>query len=389
MIIPIVIFFICLFLIFHTYLFYPVSMWILAFVFQKKYKIDIDYLPFVSIIISAYNEKKVINQTIDNFLRQGYPNDKFEIIIGSDGSTDGTNEIIKQIAVNNSNIVFIPFENRRGKKFVINDIVPQAVGDILVFSDSNTRYENDAICELVKYYKDEKIGGVSGRLELTEEKDLTETGNKEGTYWKYESWIKDCEGKLGALIGANGGIYSIRKKFFVPMPAAIAVVDDLYLSLKVLEQNKDFVYNKKAIARETLAPSVNWESERKIRIIPRSIETIKQVKKILFHKRFIVSYGIWSHKIIRWITPLLLILLFFSNLVISINRANNFFNVALLIQIIIILLGISGYFFSRRNINIKIFQLFYYFLIINIALIKGLYMFLMKKYKPTWEPTPR
>ena len=186
MIIPIVIFFICLFLIFHTYLFYPVSMWILAFVFQKKYKIDIDYLPFVSIIISAYNEKKVINQTIDNFLRQGYPNDKFEIIIGSDGSTDGTNEIIKQIAVNNSNIVFIPFENRRGKKFVINDIVPQAVGDILVFSDSNTRYENDAICELVKYYKDEKIGGVSGRLELTEEKDLTETGNKEGTYWKYE-----------------------------------------------------------------------------------------------------------------------------------------------------------------------------------------------------------
>ena len=277
----------------------------------------------------------------------------------------------------------------RGKKFIINDIVGKASGEILVFSDSNTIYDKDAILELVQYYSDERIGGVSGRLELVEEIGSTEAGNKEATYWKYESWIKDYEGKLGALIGANGGIYSIRKEFFVPMPAGISVVDDLYLSLKVLEQNKDFVYNKKAIARETLAPSVNWESERKIRIIPRSIETIKQVKKILFHKRFIVSYGIWSHKIIRWITPLLLILLFLSNLVITINRANIFFNVALLLQIIIILLGISGYFFSRRNINIKIFQLFYYFLIINIALIKGLYMFLMKKYKPTWEPTPR
>ncbi|MCW8817968.1 MAG: glycosyltransferase family 2 protein [Ignavibacteriaceae bacterium] len=385
----ILIFFVSFFLILHTYIFYPVSVQLSSLFFKKKYKVDENLSPKISILISAYNEETVIENTLTNLCEQNYPKEKFEIIVGSDGSTDRTIEIISQFIKKYSNIIFIPFEKRRGKKFVINDIVKKANCEVLVFSDSNTVYDNNAIAELAKYYADDRVGGVSGRLLLLEKSGSVATGNKEATYWKYESWIKNCEGSLGYLIGANGGIYSIKKENFVPMPSDIPVVDDLFLSLKILEQDKDMVYCKEAIASETVAPSIKWESERKVRIIPRSFETIKQVKKLLFSKRLLISYNIWSHKIIRWFTPLILIILFLSNLAISIDRAGIFYNVVLIILSVVIISGIIGYFIDRLKINIRIFQIPYYFLISNYALLKGFYRYFTKKYKSTWDPTPR
>ncbi len=385
----ILIFFGSLFLILHTYIFYPVSIQLLSLLFRKSYKLNKNLLPKISIIISAYNEERVIENTLTNLCQQNYAREKFEIIVGSDGSTDQTYDIITQFAKKYSNINFVPFEKRRGKKFVINDLIKVANGEVLVFSDSNTVYDKNAIAELAKYYADDRVGGVSGRLELIEKSSSVATGNKEATYWRYESWIKNCEGSLGYLIGANGGIYSIKKEYFVSMPSDVSVVDDLFLSLKILEQDKDMIYCKEAIASETIAPSIKWESERKARIIPRSFETIKQVKKLLFSKRLCISYNIWSHKIIRWFTPLLLGILLLSNIVLSLFQVGIFYNVILFLQAVIIILGIVGYFITKLNLNIKIFQLFYYFLISNYALLKGFYRYFTKKYKPTWDPTPR
>jgi len=385
----IIIFFSSLFLILHTYIFYPVSIQLLSLLFRKNYKLNKNFLPKISILVSAYNEEKVIENTLTNLYQQNYTKEKFEIIVGSDGSTDKTNDIITQFVNKHTNINFIPFEKRRGKKFVINDLVKTANGEVLVFCDSNTVYDKNAITELAKYYADDRVGGVSGRLELIEKSSSVATGNKEATYWRYESWIKNCEGSLGYLIGANGGIYSIKKEFFVSMPPDVSVVDDLFLSLKILEQDKDMVYCMEAIASETIAPSIKWEVERKARIIPRSFETIKQVKKLLFSRRFCISYNIWSHKMIRWFTPLLLGILLLSNILISLFYGGIFYNVILLLQAGIIILGIAGYFIIKLNLNIKIFQLFYFFLISNYALLKGFYRFFTKKYKPTWNSTPR
>jgi len=385
----ILIFFLSLFLILHTYIFYPISIQLLSLLFRKKYKKDKGPLPKISILISAYNEESVIEDTVSGLCNQNYDPQKYEIIVGSDGSSDKTNDIILNLIENKPNILLYQFDKRRGKKFVINDLVEKANGEVLVFCDSNTIYNKDALSELAKYYADRRIGGVSGRLELTEKSDTVSNANKEATYWRYESWIKNCEGSLGYLIGANGGIYSIKKEYFTSMPEDIAVVDDLYLSLKILEQDKDMAYCKTAIASETIAPSVKWESERKARIIPRSFETIKQVKKLLFSKRILISYNIWSHKIIRWFSPLILFLLLLSNVIIAFISGGIFYSVTLSLILILIFLGIIGFIGSKLNINVKIFQLSYYFLISNYALMKGLYRYLTKKYKPTWEPTPR
>jgi cellulose synthase/poly-beta-1,6-N-acetylglucosamine synthase-like glycosyltransferase len=362
---------------------------LLSFFFKKKYKLDEKFSPKISILVSAYNEEGVIENTIIKLCEQNYSRERFEILVGSDGSTDRTNEIILNFMENKPNIFLYQFEKRRGKKYVINDLVNKATGEVLVFCDSNTIYKKDALSELAKYYSDKRIGGVSGRLELTEKNSLVSDANKEATYWRYESWIKNCEGSLGYLIGANGGIYSIKKEYFTSMPEDIAVVDDLYLSLKILEQDKDMAYCKTAIAGETIAPSVKWESERKARIIPRSFETIKQVKKLLLSKRILISYNIWSHKVIRWFSPLIMFLLLLSNVIIAFISGGIFYNVTLSLILLIIFLGIIGFIGSKLNLNVKIFQLSFYFLISNYALMKGLYRYLTKKYKPTWEPTPR
>jgi cellulose synthase/poly-beta-1,6-N-acetylglucosamine synthase-like glycosyltransferase len=361
-------------------------MKLISILFEKKYRQSEDYPP-ISVIIAAYNEEKVIKKTIENFFSLQYPEEKFEIVMGSDGSTDNTNEIIKDLRFHYPKFKAVIFPERRGKKAVINDLVKEATGEILIFSDSNTYYQKDSIYNLVKFYADERVGGVCGRLELLSSEIDFDRRNKEVLYWDYESWIKNSEGKLGVLIGANGGIYSIRKQLFVEMPSNVPVVDDLFISLKILEQRKDFIYAKDAIAREFIAPSLKLEYERKVRIVPRSFETIKQVKTLLFTRRFIVSYGLWSHKIIRWSSPIIFMIIFLSNILLL--NYLSFYKVTFILQLLFLIFVFAGYVLSSYNVYIRSFQICFYFFIGNLALLKGIFNYLYKKHKPIWQPTPR
>lgn len=383
----IIIFSICIFLILHTYVLYPVSIKLLALFYHKNYKTNNDSKSQISILISAYNEAMVLEKTILNLFASDYPADKLEIIVGSDNSTDGTNEILKKIGVKHKNLNYVIFHKRRGKKFVINDIVKLAKNEILVFCDSNTIYNKDALKNLVKYYADSRVGGVCGRLKLIEGLDNFETGNQEKKYWDYESWIKNDEGKLGVLIGANGGIYSIKRNLFTPMPENEPVVDDLYLSLKILEMGKDFVYTTEAEAVETLSLKVKSEFDRKVRIMPSNLETLKCVKSLIFSSRILVSYGLWSHKIIRWFSPILFILLFIMN--IFLLQSASIFKILLFMQLLFYFFAVIGFILNKVNLKITLFSMTYYFFITNVALVVGLYKYVIKAHKSIWEPTPR
>lgn len=383
----IIIFFFCILLILHTYILYPVSIKFLTLLYHKNYKIDNDFKPQVSILISAYNEVKVLEKTILDLIASDYPADKLEIIVGSDNSTDGTNEILKKIGEKYKNLNCIFFDKRRGKKFVINDIVKIAQGEILVFCDSNTIYKKDALKNLVKYYTDSRVGGVCGRLKLVESPQNFETGNQEKKYWDYESWIKNNEGKLGILIGANGGIYSIKRNLYTPMPEMEPVVDDLYLSLKILEKGKDFIYTSESEALETISPKVKSEFDRKVRIMPRNLETLKSLKSLIFSSRFLVSYALWSHKIIRWFSPILFILLLGLNMILF--QSAGIFKILFFSQLMVYFSVLIGFVLNRMNLKIVPFLMIYYFFITNVALIVGLQKYLLKSHKSIWEPTPR
>lgn len=373
-------------LILFTYGLYPIILWLLSQFKSKKYFTSDSNLPTVSIIISAYNEEDVIEKTIRNFLQSEYDMQKIEIIIGSDLSTDKTNQIVAELQKEFSNIIFLPFDQRRGKANVLNDLVRVAKNEVLVFSDANTIYEKNAIRELVKYYSDKRIGGVCGKLILLDVEKAKLDGSQEKEYWEYESWIKNNEGKLGILIGANGGIYSIRRELYVDIPSAFPVMDDFYVGLKVLEKNRDFIYASEAKATEFVAPSVEWEFKRKVRTISINLDSVRYVKSLLNPKYGLISFAFWSHKIIRWATPLLMIIAFLLNLFLL---DSFLFKIIFLLQLSFYISALIGFFLAKFKISIRVFGFCYYFLVTNIALLGGIYKFLSKKQTAAWQSTER
>jgi cellulose synthase/poly-beta-1,6-N-acetylglucosamine synthase-like glycosyltransferase len=382
----IIIFILTLFLLFQSYLFYPLSLLLYSRIRTLKISADENYEPVISVIISVYNEEKVIESTIRNLMKSDYDKSKIELVIGSDCSDDNTNAIIRKLSSEFSNIHFYEFSQRRGKANVLNDLVEKASGEILVFSDANTTYSEDAISKMIKYYSDPEIGGVCGRLILKNPFQIHK-GNQERQYWEIENWIKKKEGSTGKLIGANGGIYSIKKEYFTRIPSESPVMDDFFISLKVLEQGKHFIYEPKAVAVEEVADDYRIEYRRKIRNNAIDLSTIKYVKALLHPDKGFICYALWSHKIIRWFSPVLLILFFVTNAVLM--NYNAFFTVIFWMQIAFYLSALAGYILSRKDIKLFPFNLSFYFVLINFALLVGIYRFITSQQKAHWQSTPR
>ncbi len=382
-------FFVSVLIILHVYLFYPIIILIISKLFGKSMILhkDIHFEPTVSIIISAYNEEKVIENTIRNFMNSNYPMEKVEFIIGSDFSTDRTNEIMNRLSHKYSNIKFFPFSVQRGKGPVLNDLVKQAKNEILILSDANTIFAENSIKLLIKYYSDKSVGAVSGRLILTDFEESINSGTQETLYWNLEYFIKKAEGNLGILIGANGGIYSLRRELYTKIPTEYPVMDDFFVILKVLEKHKKVVYEENALAYEKTAPSIQSELRRKVRNNSIDLSTIRGIKKLLSPTFGLVAFALWSHKILRWFSPIFLLLIFvLSGLLAYTNLYFLYFFVA---ELIFLLAGILGKLLSLLKINSKILLIIYYFIITNYAMLIGIWKFMTNSHSAKWQSTAR
>jgi len=377
------IFIISMFLLFHTYLFYPVIVKLYSLVAAKKFIKNRDELPKVSVLIAAYNEEKVIRETVETLLASNYPKERFEVIVGSDNSKDRTHEIMQELADSNPQVKFFPFFERNGKPGVLNRIEEKAFGDILVFCDSNILFDKNALMEMASLFADKRVGGVSGEIRLKKSK----TGNQEGTYWKLESRIKDFEGKVGSLIGANGGMYAIRRELYWKYPVGETIQDDILMTLKVISAGYDFTYDTMAYSHEEPTATNEDEFKRKKRIQVSNLGTIRYVKEFLNPFTGFTAFALWSHKILRWFSPHLLIITIIANLFLldyspffmfSIYMIAGTFNMAIL-----------GYFFNRVGQKFLPFLLFYYFYGTLGALLAGSIKYYFKKTTATWEPTKR
>jgi len=368
----------------HSFIFYPISIWVLNKFFKKKIRAKKTYYK-ISILVSVFNEEKVIEKTIRQLLKSNYPSDKMEIIIGSDNSQDSTNNILADLSKEYSNIKVHNFNIRRGKAKVLNDLFEYAKGEILIFCDANTLYFPDAIEKMVQLYADNQVGGVSGKLILTEP-DKIKSASQEKTYWDAETWLKEQEGKLGILIGANGGIYSIRREYFEKIPTDRPVMDDFFISLKVLEKGKSFLFTPDAVAQENTV-NLRAEFNRKIRNNSIMMSTIKVIKNLLKPSFGLVAYGLWSHKIIRWFTPVLLFLLLISNFALA--KESLFFEYFLIIQLLFYASSVAGFLLYKLKIHVTPFLMSFYFVMTNLAMFIGLLKFLFKKQTAFWQSTPR
>lgn len=368
----------------YPYIIYPAILYIMYVYNKKSYSLLVKDKKrrSLSVIIAAYNEEKNIKARIENLLASKNVLDNVEILIGSDGSTDRTNEIISQYK--DQGVLLFGFPKRRGKAAVLNDLVAAAKNEILVFTDANTSFKDDVLLEFSQYYADESIGGVCGHLFLKSDKNNS-GGRGEMFYWGLENILKQWEGTIYTTFGATGAIYSIRKQLFSPLPTDRVIVDDLLVPLQVVERGYRIIYDGSIKGWEHTTESSYTELHRKIRISAGNFNGISKIKNLLNPRRGFVAFGLWSHKIFRWVAPFFIILLFISNMVLF--RRSEVYEYLFYIQCIFYIVGILGMILDFIKKPIFIFTLPFYFVLANMGLLFGFIKFVSGTQKATWNST--
>ena len=381
------------FIIFYTYVFYPLILISIsgviqvckdtAFVFNKEERrTRFAKLPEVTVIIAAYNEEKCIEDRIHNLLALDYPSDKITFLIGSDGSSDKTNEILNTF--NHPNLSIHCFEQNRGKINVLNDLMSKVVSPITIFSDANTMFNTDAIHHLVSHFETEKIGAVCGELHLI---DPFSGDNKDNLYWKYEQTLKFHESRLNALLGANGAIYAIRTETYMPLPTN-TIIDDFCIVMNIAQKGFSVIYAPEAKAIEEIAPDLAEESSRRVRIGAGNYQAMMRLGWLLNPLQGYRFFSYLSHQVLRWFVPHFMVLALICNLILAVEH--ELYRYALLLQTTFYLLAIVGLKIKSGNgIHIKLLQLIAFFVSMNFSLLRGFLKFLNKNLSATWESTSR
>jgi len=359
----------------YIYFGYPVILWMFAKIRPKLVKKD-SATPGVSVIIAAYNEEGVIRQRLRNILDSDYPIDKIEILVSSDGSTDKTNYIVQEMASYNENIHLVTSVERGGKTAALNKAVPYARNEILIFTDANTEFNPTAIKYLVRPFVDGKVGCVAGRKIIYGGESNKEA---EGLYWRYENFLKYHESLIHSCIGADGSIYAIRKSLYCFPNPNRGYADDGMISMAVITQGFRLIYEPEAKAYETSSSSLWREYRRKIRTLSGGLEWMATLWKLLLPFRSPVWWQIWSHRLLRFAIPYLLLFLFLSS--VFLLSKGFVYSLAFFVQASAYLLGAMAIF----GINCKISRISFYLVIMNFVFVSALFRFLRRKSEVKWE----
>ncbi|MFO7891897.1 MAG: glycosyltransferase family 2 protein [bacterium] len=374
------IFIISLLLIIYIYIAYPLILFILYKLKKNKLLNKMDnYEPLVSIIIPARNEEKIIRKKIENTLQLNYSREKTEIIIISDNSTDNTNKIVQEYK--SQGVKLITLQKHMGKTTAQNIAVEKSTGNILIFSDANALYIQDAVKHLVKHFYDKNVGCVSGEL-WYKNLDNNIVGKKENLYWSYEKLIKKFENRVFTILGANGSIYAVRKSDYVYL--LNTDISDFIEPLKIAENGKKVIYEKKAISFEAASNIFKDELDRKKRIINRSINSIATHNSLINpFKNFILSWELLSHKVLRWFSPFFILLLFIMNLILFVSGK---FHFIFYLQIIFYSISLFGLIIKNfRGVPSWLF-IPYYFCLLEYASTLGILEYLKGQKIISWDP---
>ncbi len=368
-------FWVLLILFVHCYVLFPITLPFVSEIFKRKEtenKADCD-TPKVSILISAYNEEAVIERKIQNLLELDYPKEKLEILIGDDGSADKTAEIVERYK--DQGITLVKAPQNAGKAAMLNRLEKKASGEILLFCDANTMLFPNVVRKLTDPFKDKKIGCACGHLILTD-KSGTELGRGESAYWDLESEIKKFEGMMDLLIGGNGALYAIRKELYTDLPTKKSVMDDFFVTTKILQKGYYCTFISSAIGAEQTSKETIGEYRRKVRIGRANFNYLLSYLPLLNPFRPLRCYLFFSHKILRWFSPHIFILLFLVN--IPLAWYFSLYRISLGILFGFLLVGLF-----------KIIPGAYYFLSMNMAMLKGFFLSFGKEKSGGWTREAR
>ena len=371
-------------LILHTYVFYPLFM-ILIYRNSNHNQLlfySDDELPSIAILIAAHNEEKVIEKKILSVFNTNYPSSKLKVFIGSDASTDRTDEIISNLTNTYSNIEFIKFKGRVGKISIINHLQSLCDEPVLILSDANVIFKQNTIFELVKYFKESNVGLVSANI-IKESSNNDGISYQEKKYLNFENKIKASESyAFNFIMGAEGGCYAIRNNLFSKVPSNF-IVDDFFITMQVLERKNYALLNNLAICIEDVTTDISSEYRRKVRISSGNFQNLFFFKHLLFDFSSI-CFAFWSHKVLRWLTPFFIFICLFSS--VFLIPYHKFFIWISCIQLLLLLFPLFNYFFKFNNVFLKFIAHFY---LMNFALFEGFIKFIKGIKSSIWEPINR
>ena len=368
-------------LIAYPYVIYPPLIWILSRLLGREPRAPDITAPSLSLLIVARNEEGVIQRRIDNALALEYPPGRIEVVVASDGSSDQTAGIVRQNA--HRGVRLIELAGSGGKASALNAAFPQLSGDIVLLSDANTEFDPSAARQLARWFADPAVGVVCGRLILL---DPLTGRNADGLYWRFETMLKVCEARLGALLGANGAIYAVRRSVYPALPDRTIVDDFVVPLLARLRHGCAVLYDSTAIAHEASAPSLREEFRRRCRIGAGDFQSLALLWPLLNPRRGFVSFTFFSHKLLRWLCPFFLI----GSLASSAALAGRpFFRVTACAQLSFYAVSAVVMVAPRRVPLPRIVMLATMFVSMNAALLTGFWVWLMGSGLGLWEPTRR
>ncbi len=374
-----ILFFSFLFLLFYVYAVYPFLVQLLAKVRPQVVRKG-DFEPTVTLIIPAYNEERHIRNTIENKLGLAYPVDKLEILIVSDGSTDLTDSIVREYA--DKGVRLLRQEPRAGKTSGLNKAIAEARGEIIFFSDANSIHDQNALRALVANFSDTQVGYVTGKM-VYANPDGSTIGDGCSAYMKYENFLRECETRIGSVVGVDGGVDAVRRQLYIPMNAD--QLPDFVLPLAVVDQGYRVVYEPNALLCEDALDKTADEYRMRMRVSLRALWALYDMRRLLFPGKSLgYAWQLWSHKVLRYLCFVFLLGAYFSNIVLVVQ--GKVYILFLILQSFFYCSAALSPFFERAGKRNRLFFLSYYFCIINLAAGHAFVAFILGKKMVIWNP---
>ncbi len=319
------------FLIAYTYVGYAAWLWLQAQLFPWPVMRMRQELP-ISIVMVVRNEERVLEDKLRNLLTLDYPSERCQIVVVSDGSTDRTEEILREHA-GNPRVQVVMNQLSRGKASGLNDAFDLAHGDLVVFTDARQKIEPGALRLLAESFADPNVGCVSGELMLGD-LDSGETGRGMGLYWRIEKQVRELEAASGSVVGATGALYAARRDLLTAVPEG-TILDDVYIPLQVVKQGKRVVFEPRARAWDSPDLGGGLEFARKVRTLSGNYQLVQLMPWVLSTQNPVL-FRFVSHKLLRLVAPFALAAMFIASLWLKAPL----YRVALILQLAFYGLGI-------------------------------------------------
>jgi cellulose synthase/poly-beta-1,6-N-acetylglucosamine synthase-like glycosyltransferase len=372
----------------YSYALYPVLLRLFSRLFGKTPAPADDGLPDVAVVIPVYNEENIVADKITNIFSLNYPAQKLSVWIGSDRSTDRTEEVVRSLGDPRVNPQFHQrihlwvAPERCGKARVLNALAPQVEAEVLVFTDADVMLDPESVRLLARHFADPAIGGVGGRATLLQTETLENP--EEVAYLAFEAAQKKMEAALHSTISAFGSFYAIRKKLFVPFHPHTYSNDDVLMPMNIIRQGYRMLFDYDAVSREKMSRQVGKEFKRRIRIGAGNFQAFFWLLDFLNPKYGWPWFCYVSHKVSRWFSPFFMAGAALTCGFLALGTASMLYKTLFAAGVLF-----TGAGLLYKAIPLRFPRKVFYFLAMNTALILGFFRFLGGIRSAVWSRTER